>query len=155
MLAILKNFFATTESQSDEASQQHQIELACAVLLVEVMRADSQFENNEVAMLADLVGQQFSLSSEELNNLIILATDTAEHATDIHQFTSQLNKAFSIKQRIEMVEQLWHVAYADGKLAAIEEHTIRKIADLLHLRHAEYIQTKVKAQQTFTQDDDK
>ncbi len=38
---------------------------------------------------------------------------------------------------------LWKVAYADGELASIEEHIIRKIADLLHLRHSEYIQTKL------------
>jgi uncharacterized tellurite resistance protein B-like protein len=34
------------------------------------------------------------------------------------------------------------MAYADGELASIEEHVIRKIGDLLQLRHAEYIQTK-------------
>ena len=42
---------------------------------------------------------------------------------------------------------LWQVAYADGELANIEEHIIRKIADLLHLRHSEYIATKIAAEQ--------
>ncbi|MDG2392136.1 MAG: TerB family tellurite resistance protein, partial [Thalassotalea sp.] len=37
-------------------------------------------------------------------------------------------------------------AYADGVLDAIEEHIIRRIADLLHLRHGEYIQCKLKIQ---------
>ena len=43
---------------------------------------------------------------------------------------------------MNMVRLLWKIAYADGELAAIEEHIIRKIADLLYLRQSEYIQTK-------------
>ena len=45
-----------------------------------------------------------------------------------------------------MLELLWQGAYADGELSSIEEHIIRKIADLLHLRHSEYIQTKLNIQ---------
>ena len=41
---------------------------------------------------------------------------------------------------------LCEVMLADGQLASIEEHIIRKIADLLHLRHSEYIQTKLNIQ---------
>jgi len=49
----------------------------------------------------------------------------------------------SLSEKIKMVEMLWHVANADGKIAAVEQHTIRKIADLLNLRHNEYLKSKL------------
>ena len=42
---------------------------------------------------------------------------------------------------------LWRVAYADGKLDKYEENIIRRIADLIHIRHSEYIKCKVIAKE--------
>jgi uncharacterized tellurite resistance protein B-like protein len=75
-----------------------------------------------------------------------------ESATDFFQFTSKINENYSLEQRIKMLELLWQVAYADGELASIEEHIIRKIADLLHLRHSEFIQTKLNIQSNTASD---
>jgi uncharacterized tellurite resistance protein B-like protein len=52
---------------------------------------------------------------------------------------------------MKMLNMLWQVAYADGELASIEEHIIRKISDLLNLRHSEYIQTKLNIQAKTTE----
>ena len=57
------------------------------------------------------------------------------------------DRYYSLDERIKIVTLLWKVAYADGELANIEEHIIRKIADLLHLRHSEYIATKITAEE--------
>ena len=40
---------------------------------------------------------------------------------------------------------LWQVALADDYLDKYEESIIRKISDLIHLRHSEYIQCKSNA----------
>mgnify|MGYP003316830790 CR=1 FL=1 len=40
---------------------------------------------------------------------------------------------------------LWQVALADDYLDKYEESIIRKISDLIHLRHSEYIQCKANA----------
>ena len=74
----------------------------------------------------------------------------SENANDFYQFTSKLNQHYSLDDRIKIVTLLWQVAYADGELASIEEHIIRKIADLLHLRHSEYIATKIAAKQFYS-----
>jgi uncharacterized tellurite resistance protein B-like protein len=86
--------------------------------------------------------EQFNLNEEEVKQVIDEALMQSEQATDFYRYTSKINQHFSIEQRITMVEHLWKMAYADGELASIEEHVIRKIGDLLQLRHAEYIQTK-------------
>jgi uncharacterized tellurite resistance protein B-like protein len=147
MLAKISSFFQSladdlTESNTKKNIDEVTIEVACAVLLCEVMRADGHFDQKEQAKLALLLVEQFQLNEEEIKQIIDQALIQSEQATDFYRYTSKINQHFSIEQRINIVKQLWKMAYADGELASIEEHVIRKIADLLHLRHAEYIQTK-------------
>jgi len=40
---------------------------------------------------------------------------------------------------------MWRVAYADGRLDDNEIYLISKIADLLHVTHADYIAMKMRA----------
>ena len=37
------------------------------------------------------------------------------------------------------------MAHADERLHKYEEHLIRRIADLLHVRHSEFIATKLRS----------
>jgi uncharacterized tellurite resistance protein B-like protein len=147
MLTKISSFFQNladdlSENTAKQNSDEVTIEVACAVLLCEVMRADGHFNQQEQAKLALLLVDQFHLNEEEVKQIIDQALIQSEQATDFYRYTSKINQHFSIDKRITMVKQLWNMAYADGELASIEEHIIRKIADLLHLRHAEYIQTK-------------
>ena len=143
MLIRLTAFFQTLIAEDDTSTHDLlTLEIACAVLLCEVMRADAHLSAQEQEKLNQILCQQFSLSAEEVSEIITKAIELSEHATDFYQFTSKLNQNYGIDERIKIVELLWQVAYADGELASIEEHVIRKIADLLHLRHNEYIQAK-------------
>ena len=147
MLAKISTFFKNladdlTDNSVNQNSDDVTIELACAVLLCEVLRADGHFDQQEQAKLALLLVEQFNLNEEEVKEVIDQALIQSEQATDFYRYTSKINQHFTIEQRITIVKHLWNMAYADGELASIEEHIIRKIADLLHLRHAEYIQTK-------------
>ena len=123
------------------------IEIACAVLLCEVMRADHVFTENEQDKLSAILTKQFNLTEQEVTTTLEQAFQLSENANDFYQFTSKLNQHYTLDDRIKIVTLLWQVAYADGELASIEEHIIRKIADLLHLRHSEYIATKIAAEQ--------
>lgn len=148
MLNKINRFFNTllnTDAREDKDSIS--IEVACAVLLCEVMRADHVFTSQEQDELSAILINQFELTQVEVNEIIEQALLLSENANDFYHFTSKLNEYYSLNERIKIVSLLWQVAYADGELATIEEHIIRKIAELLHLRHSEYIATKIGAQQ--------
>lgn len=143
MLTRLSIFFKTlAEDNSSQSHDDVSLEIACAVLLCEVMRADGELTQAEQEKIAEILVQQFTISADEVNSIIETATQLSIHATDFYQFTSKINRNYTLNERIKIVELLWKIAYADGELAVIEEHIIRKIADLLHLRHSEYIKTK-------------
>ncbi|XQW85568.1 TerB family tellurite resistance protein [Thalassotalea piscium] len=118
------------------------IEMASTVLLCEVMRADGKLELQEMIQLAQIISHRFNLTQDEVELLIKEAMHTSESATDFYTFTSKINATYAIEDKIEMVKHLWLLALADGEVSAIEQHTIRRIADLLHLRQSEYIQAK-------------
>jgi uncharacterized tellurite resistance protein B-like protein len=146
MLSKISAFFQSLGETGEQQVNELSLEIACSVLLCEVMLADGHLNNAEQQKLNDIISGQFQLSNDEVTEIIKHSLELCENATDFYQFTSKINKNYSLEQRIKMLDLLWQVAYADGELASIEEHIIRKIADLLHLRHSEYIQTKLTIQ---------
>jgi uncharacterized tellurite resistance protein B-like protein len=123
------------------------VALASAVLLVEVMRADAVSTPQERAMVVAALRDQFGLSEAEAQALVDRAVQAALHATDTFTFTSRINDAFDVPHKIALVESLWRVAYADGELAADENHLLGKLAELLYLPPGAYIHAKLRARE--------
>ena len=126
---------------------QHALHVATAALLLEMMRMDSTVTDEETAIVTRVLQTRFGLTAKELDTLLRFATEEAKQATDYFQFTSLINKHFRQEQKIEVVENLWQVAFADGHLDAHEQHFMRKIADLLYISHADYVAAKQRARE--------
>jgi uncharacterized tellurite resistance protein B-like protein len=145
MLASLREFFDRRLGTPAAACNPHTIELATAALLIEVARTDREILPVERTAMAIAVRDKFALAEEDANELVRLAEDEAHRATDTYQFTSLINRHFSAEQKERVIELLWRVAYADGRLDVHESHVIRKIADLVHVPHGAYIAAKMRA----------
>ena len=151
MIKRLKIFFeqqlsvAYIESAEDI---EHRLQLASAVLLLEVAQADRNFSDQEREKIQQAVADKFSLSNAEIKQLMAFADAKSNQATDYYQFTSLLNKEFSNQQKVRLIELMWQVAYADGELDAHEDHFIRKISELLYLRHTELLSARERAKNT-------
>jgi uncharacterized tellurite resistance protein B-like protein len=126
---------------------EHQLQLATAVMLVEVMRADAGFHPGErEAVLAALRGK-FALSADEAAHLADLAEAAARESTDLFTFTSRINERFDMPAKLRMIELMWGVAYADGHLADHERHVMWRIADLLHVPQGAYHHARQRARE--------
>ena len=150
MLRTLKNLFDTVLAppvERSEADQAHFLQLATAVLLVEVMRADPELGVSERLAVVKALRQKFELTEDELAELVALAEQAARTASDFHRFTSAINDGFDQDQKVRIVENMWRVAYADGHLDAHENHLISKVAGLLHVPHGQYIAAKMRARE--------
>ena len=148
MIKRLKVFFEQhllVVSVESEADIEHRLQLASAVLLFEVAQADRDFSATEKVKVQEAIQSKFSLPESEIKELMSLADDKRRDATDYHQFTSLLNKSFSLKQKIRLIELMWQVAYIDGQLDPHEDHFIRKISDLLYLRQTELLSARERA----------
>ncbi len=150
MLTRLQRFFERhmqPGTTGDASPIEHRLQLATAVLLIEVMHVDEHIDPAEIETVHRRLLDRFRLSEAERNDLLALAGDKKRQATDYYEFTSLLNRHFDQIEKVRLVEDLWSIAYADGHLDKHEEHVIRKLADLLHVPHSAFIRSKHRASQ--------
>ncbi|AXR05940.1 tellurite resistance TerB family protein [Salinimonas sediminis] len=130
-------------SSEDKENPQYSVELATAALLSEIIRADNKTDEREKAAYRDILKRQFTLDQQALDALISEGKETAEEAVDLVNFTKVINQKCDNEQKKSILTSLWELAYADDNLAPMEEHTIRRIADLLYIPHSQFIKTKL------------
>jgi uncharacterized tellurite resistance protein B-like protein len=150
MLKSLKDLFDSLvppSPQADPQSAEHLLQLATAVMLVEVMRADASFHAGEREAVLAALRDKFALAEDEAQRLAELAEAAAHQATDLFSFTSRINERFEMPQKLRMVEHMWRVALADGHLSDHERHVLWRIADLLHVPQGAYVHARLRAQQ--------
>jgi uncharacterized tellurite resistance protein B-like protein len=120
----------------------HTIELATALLLVEVARADYQEDAAEYRELVRLLEQNFALSSDEIEQLVEEAKSEADRAASLQEFTRKLHESLTVEEKHNVVEMLWRVALADRHLDKHEDYLVRKISDLLYVSHKDLIRIR-------------
>ena len=119
--------------------------LAVAALLLEIARADQLVDEVEKQAVIAAVARVCALDAEALGALLATASEAVEEAVSLLEFTAVVNQRLARAQKLELLELLWRVAYADGRLGHYEEYYIRKLADLLHLSHSDFIRAKLAA----------
>jgi uncharacterized tellurite resistance protein B-like protein len=118
--------------------------LAVAALLVEVLRADFEIAPAERQQVMTSVSTLLGLGPDATRALVEEAERHLDRSHDLYQFTSQINRAFSEAEKVRLLEALWRVADADLTVHKYEEHLIRRVADLLHVRHSDFIAAKLR-----------
>jgi len=142
MFKHIIEWFSATEQEDTPTDS---TERAVAALMVEVALADDNIEPQERDKLPELLRQHTGLTTQECLKLIETAEHEVDHAVSLHDFTQHLNAAMNVEEKCELITRLWQVSLADQVIDRYEEHMIRKISDLLHLRHSEYMQCKHQA----------
>jgi len=147
MLTAIRKFFdqhIAAQPDEPEASAERRAQIAAAVLLVEVARSDQNFSDAERQAVLGSVQRKFGLSPAEAQELLALAEAESRDAHDIYQFTSKIDTTFSPERKVGLIEELWRAAYSDSVLHEYEEHLIRRVTDLLHLSHSQFIAAKLR-----------
>jgi uncharacterized tellurite resistance protein B-like protein len=63
---------------------------------------------------------------------------------DLWQFARTVNESLSVGEKTALLEDIWRVIYADGRLQHHEDHLAHKLTDLLRLNHKQFIAAKLK-----------
>lgn len=137
----LKRIIQDHEPEPDE----HALPRAAAVLLLELAVADAGIDDSERRVIERAMLERFELDEREVAALIEEAALQQRESHSLHEFTHQLRTQLSPDARGELVEWLWKVGFADGRLDRHEEHLVRRLADLLGVSHREFIRRKHRA----------
>jgi uncharacterized tellurite resistance protein B-like protein len=145
MLSRWLNQLTSSQDQAAPDAQQR-LRLAMAVLLVDVARADWEDDPRERQSICHSLQAHCQLSEAEAQALLTEAEGTRDDVASLHSFLRVINEEATQEQKQQLLDSLWQVAFADGELAAYEEHTIRRMTELLYLPHADFIQSKLRHQ---------
>ncbi|TJY59342.1 TerB family tellurite resistance protein [Sinimarinibacterium sp. CAU 1509] len=143
MLDKLSRWFRTETAAPDRMRRP----LAMAVLLAETARADFDTQCVERDAVRQMLVSQLGLNDEESQALVARAFAESERSVSLHGFLRTLNDELQPAERRELIEWLWRVAYADGKLDPYEEARVRQLAELLYISHVDFVQTRLAVEQ--------
>lgn len=143
MIKAIVEFFSTRDP--DTGCPEHDLQLAAAALMVEIGRADGHLSEVEIETLVQVCQRRFGLDDVETAELLATAGVAAEDAVSLQGLTRVLNDCLGLAERIHVVELLWQVAVADGQIDRYEDFYVRKISDLLHVPHGDFVRGRLKA----------
>ena len=135
--------FSTKEEITEESSS-NLLDNACAALLVEIAFADKDFDETEKTSLKQTLIETYAIDESDIEEIIKDAEETVSESTSLYGYTRVVNDEFEYEDKLSLLKNLWKVAYADGNLDKYEEHLIRKISDLIHISHTDYINLKLE-----------
>ena len=133
MISRLRTLFGQSSEVLSGAtrSQQDEQQLAAAALLVEVATVDESFDELERQRIIEFVRSKFTLSESEAGALLDVAKSEVDGSIHLYAFTSAIKNGFSYKDRVALMESLWEVALADGKVDPFEDQLMRRIGGLI------------------------
>ncbi|MBX9633392.1 MAG: TerB family tellurite resistance protein [Magnetospirillum sp.] len=109
------------------------LQLAVAALLVEAATLDGRFDDAERNRVLALLSARFGLDQDAALRLLALAQDAAARSVQLVGMTQLIKNKFDYDQRVELLEMLWEVAYADGQLHDYEANLLRRMAGLVYV----------------------
>ena len=143
-IKILFESFATPVG--DEPVNEKRVQFAASVLMFEAIMADHEMTLSEMEQFISQLRQLFHLDQEQSEDLLMLAEHGHEELVSIHEMTKIINHTKDQELKKKIVKAMWCIAFADKNKHKYEEHLIRKVADLLHLSHQDFIMAKLRAE---------
>jgi uncharacterized tellurite resistance protein B-like protein len=148
MLNRLKQLFKEVTDDPSALADEDAGPMAASMLLLEVAWADHDISDEEVAHISTAITRLFGLSPGQVERLVENARAHHEDSISMHPYTRRLNETLSLAEKKHLVTDLWRLAFADDYLHAHEEHSIRRIADLLYVPHKDFIAAKLAARES-------
>jgi uncharacterized tellurite resistance protein B-like protein len=132
MLKEIKSFFADLTGGKEMAHfDDNDYRVAAAALLVHVATLEKELSEPSRAKLHALLKSRFELTDELTEELIDAAVAADHEAVDFYHFTSLLNRTLNEEGRQRIVEMMWEMVYADGRVSEFEDNVMWRVSDLL------------------------
>jgi len=144
MLESLKNFITSLagEDTRPERFGETDYRLAAAALLIHVTMIDGEMSEAERNTLHRVLQQRFNLSDSDTAELIDEATDADRDAVDLYHFTRLINRSLDEDGRRRIVEMMWEIVFADGKLHEFEDNLVWRVAEMIGIDPEERVEIR-------------
>ena len=146
MIKRIKDLLSNFSNQEEDVEEEKisSLDKACSALLIEVAYADKIFDESEIISLKESLKETYDIDDIIIDELISDAKKTVDESTSLYEYTRVVNDEFEYSDKLELLSRIWRLAFADGNLDKYEDHLIRKISDLIHISHSDFIKIKLK-----------
>ena len=147
MLTKIKDFFnnnASLSADNNSDKKETKIQVAACALLLEMASIDDEFSETERKGIVAILEKEFGLADKMAKEVMVLAELELKENVDVWQFTSLINQNYSPDEKMQLIELVWKVVYADGHLDKHEDYLVKKLSRMLTLSHKEMIDAKLK-----------
>ena len=132
-----------TDKVLDESvSDIDQLQMATCVLLIEVSKSDNDYDIEEQKKIKSLVQKKFKIAQDKIESLFAQSDEKHDSMTSLFDWTEIINNECSYDLKCMIIGFMWDIAYIDGKIDKYEDFTIRKVADLIYVKHKDFISLK-------------
>ena len=132
MLKSFSNFFNLSKSNSNTKGIEDNLMLVSGILL-EAAAVDGKIDNIEISKIEKSLVNFFELNEEKSNYIVNKCLKKVDDPNSLHYFTSKINKVFEYDKKINLLEILWEIILADGKIHDFESSLIRRLSGLLYI----------------------
>jgi uncharacterized tellurite resistance protein B-like protein len=147
MANILQNLFPAyfSENISSKApTAEQKLYVAACALFFEMANIDGEFSSEEKQRIGEIFTSEYGLDKQHFEQITQMAEQELKNSPDLWRFTNVINQELSSAEKIKLVELIWKIIYADGKLDRHEDYLIHKFARLLNVPHSDLINAKLK-----------
>ena len=95
---------------------------------------DGHFHGAERLTIQRLLAKYFSLSPEGVKEIIDTVQNNTNGPNNVFSASQVINKALDYEERISIMEMIWEVILADGRIDDFEANLARRIAGLIHVK---------------------
>ena len=140
---ITARFKTLVGSDDEDSADDGELRNAIATLLVRSLVIDGEETIEEAMKLVDLLKSQFNLTDREAEDLFNAAKQAERDATDLFKFTNVVTEQMDRDGRIDVLEMMFEIVAADGKVDVFEENLMNRASTLL--RVPDYYRDEVRS----------
>jgi uncharacterized tellurite resistance protein B-like protein len=144
MFEALKKFVSDLADGDTHPSRfaDNDYRLATAALLVHAAAIDGIVSDIERERLHAVIKRWFDLDDAATDELLSAATTAEQESIDLYHFTSLLGRSLDEEGRLRVIEMMWEIAFADGRVTEFEDNLIWRAADLLGVSTRERVELR-------------
>ena len=143
MIKSLKNLFSVNSTDSQDENNED-LKILCG-LMIEAANTDGKVDNEEVKKISYTLINIFHEKPVDVENILKETITNKDEPKSLFFFTSKINKSFTEKKKLLLVEILWEIILSDGELHEFESNLIRRLAGLLYISDVSCGNAKKKA----------
>ena len=116
--------------------QLQEITYAATALMLAVAKADFDEDPEEELVVVETIRSLFDIDDETLDRLLIYA-HMGTDSSNLSELTDLVNIHYDRSDKLALMDCLWRVAFADGRIDHYEEQFITQVSELIDLSKAE------------------